>query len=930
MQNRNKKIIMFIIVIIFIIILLLTKLSCTSDRGLFYENVYSYLQTNDYGDTDVENGFLKDKDLFEDEFICENIVYEDEVLKMFDCEIMESNDTRIEGYCTYDGTNFECDNTKLDSDDEDSNDIKTEDDSDISNDNDLSVDSKEDNLTSDNNMNVAGNSNQTNENTNNNYNPGNDSGDNSSEEVVPNTQGPVSFDFSKNGITNEDVTVKVNSDDILKYCITSGDTCTPTLDLNGDITLDTEGDNRVCVIEPGAVDAKVVCSDVVTIDKTLPVINNPIITGTVGTNGWYTSDVTIETNGTSNNDDLESITIDKTTIDYNTDGELITITAIDKAGNMAVKTFIIKVDKEAPVITNYDLTGSTGLNNWYISDVTVSGLTATDNLSGVKDIVSNETVFTTETLGTDVIITATDNAGNVTREVVETIKIDKTKPTIHSYDISEVKGLNDWYIESIIISNIDASDDYSGLDSSSLDDIEITVDYETDGEQLEIQVTDLAGHTRTELLDVKVDLNAPVAGDIILEGTKTTSGWYTSDVTVETTAGSDNMSGVKETTVNLDILTGVQAETTVEVTTTDNAGHESTNSEIVKIDKIVPEVGEIIVNGTLGTNGWYTSNVTISKTDGYDSGSGHLATFIDLLAINNNTIGTTVNITTMDTAGLISRDSKIVKIDKSVPTITQNENIKFELGSDINLVDKFTTTFGPSSGSLVCDITDTTSLTLGTHNLSCTATSNAGLTETINTTIEVVDMYEVIEYVESDGGQYINTGVTNTGDYIFEDEFLVTDLSKNTGSWLLGGRLSPHYSLGVHVGPTGVFNGYGGTTRQLSPALKNNVWYEMYFSRFELRIGSYSYSVMGQKLIPEAYETDIYLGGNEIAYDGVSRDHRNFVGMRKSFKITDATTGELIRDFIPVRLNVSGEIGFWDLVEDKFYGNEGTGEFTGA
>lgn len=37
--------------------------------------------------------------------------------------------------------------------------------------------------------------------------------------------------------------------------------------------------------------------------------------------------------------------------------------------------------------------------------------------------------------------------------------------------------------------------------------------------------------------------------------------------------------------------------------------------------------------------------------------------------------------------------------------------------------------------------------------------------------------------------------------------------------------------------------------------------------------------------------------------------------------------GKLIRDYIPVKMKITGVVGLWDLVNDKFYGNAGTGNF---
>jgi hypothetical protein len=37
--------------------------------------------------------------------------------------------------------------------------------------------------------------------------------------------------------------------------------------------------------------------------------------------------------------------------------------------------------------------------------------------------------------------------------------------------------------------------------------------------------------------------------------------------------------------------------------------------------------------------------------------------------------------------------------------------------------------------------------------------------------------------------------------------------------------------------------------------------------------------------------------------------------------------GVLIRDYIPVQMKETGEIGLWDKSEKKFYGNAGSGTF---
>ncbi len=758
------------------------------------------------------------------------------------------------------------------------------------------------------------------------------------ESNIPEVLFSVDDSIFNNGYSKDNIVVDVtliennNNIDSILYCTTTS-ICEPNLELGSDkkVLLETESDsNKVCIkVLYG--DSVTICSDSYKIDKTGPIINDLIIDGDEGNNGWYKSYIELETNGGSDNlSGIKDITISKSVIDYDTALEVITVTAYDNAGNVSTKNIEFKVDTVAPVIGDYVVTGTKGLNNYYITDVSVSGLNAIDSLSGISSVSSNYDVFTFDTVLSDIIITAVDNAGNVS-VVRESIKIDKTAPVVLDYDITE-KVDEDWHKTVVIVDNIVASDSISGVNQNVVSNLEYKVLTETAGEYIEIQVDDLAGNRYTERVKVKVDLTPPVSGNIILDGVLGSDGWYNSDVTVTTTEGSDNLSGIKSSEISLDFLTGVQLETTVYLTTTDNAGHEVDTSKDVKIDKIVPEVGTIVPSGTLGLNGWYISDVIIGKTDGIDSGSGHGSTTVDILGITDNTVGTTVTITTTDKSGLKATYSEIFKVDKFVPTIVKNGDITVEKGTSVDLTTKFTSTFGVSTGTTVCDVTDTSSLDIGVYDVTCTVTSVAGLSSFISTTFEVVQTYEALEYIESFGDEYIETGLMNTGDYIIEDEFLITDLGvgNSTGSWIVGGRMNPNYSFGVFANNTQVIAAYGSLTKTLLPGIKENVWYTMYFSRFELNIGGRNYVVPGQLLIPKDYEAEVIIGGNLLAYDGVSRDNRNMVGKRKYFKISDANTGELLRHYIPAKLIGTGEIGMWELVEGKFYGNDGSGEFTAS
>ncbi len=189
--------------------------------------------------------------------------------------------------------------------------------------------------------------------------------------------------------------------------------------------------------------------------------------------------------------------------------------------------------------------------------------------------------------------------------------------------------------------------------------------------------------------------------------------------------------------------------------------------------------------------------------------------------------------------------------------------------------------------------------------------------------------YQNLDYLVFSGNEYIDTGLSNTGDYIFETEFNQTAYTAGDGGWIISGRTIAAYTLGVFNGKSGVFNGYGGTTSAKSPHISLNNWYTLYFSRVKHTIGSYNYSVNGGKLIPEAYEITVRIGGATEAYAG-GYDPRNFTGYIGNVKITDVDTGNIIKYYVPAKIIEgvnAGEVGYWDVIKDEFCGNDGTGAF---
>lgn len=162
------------------------------------------------------------------------------------------------------------------------------------------------------------------------------------------------------------------------------------------------------------------------IDKTPPVIADPVITGTTGANGWYTSAVTV-TFDTSDPESGIMTPACSTTLNTDTAGTVVTCNATNGAGLSSSRSVTIKIDSTPPVIPAPTITGTLGTGGWYSSIVTVSW-NANDPQSGITTPCAGASL-STNTSGTVVTCTATNGAGLTSSNSV-TIKIDASRPAI--------------------------------------------------------------------------------------------------------------------------------------------------------------------------------------------------------------------------------------------------------------------------------------------------------------------------------------------------------------------------------------------------------------------------------------------------------------------------------------------------------------------
>jgi parallel beta-helix repeat protein len=422
------------------------------------------------------------------------------------------------------------------------------------------------------------------------------------------------------------------------------------------------------------------------------------LSGTAGNNGWYTSAVTVALSATDNSGG-SGVRTTESRLDggpwttyaapfpITTDGShVLYCRSTDNAGNVEGEhSQLVKVDKTPPAISAQAQPGPNG-NGWNNTDVTVT-FSATDVTSGVDTgSVTPPVTVTSEGAAQLVSGSARDLAGNAATARV-TVSIDKTPPTISGAPTSPPNAAG-WYNHNVIV-HFTASDALSGPPSGTVD---LTASSEGANQSVTGTATDRADNTASYTVsNLNIDKTPPVTA-ISLAGTGG-GGWYRSDVMVTLTA-TDGLSGTASSEYQLDggawmpytAPFSVAAEGTHSLLyrSTDNAGNaEAPKSEggTVSIDK-TPPATTVGLAGTMGNNGWYRSEVTVTLSAVDNAGGsgvgareyaldgGAWTAYASPLSIASE--GThELRCRSTDQAGNVEAEQvRMVKIDWTPPTIT--------------------------------------------------------------------------------------------------------------------------------------------------------------------------------------------------------------------------------------------------------------------
>jgi hypothetical protein len=277
-------------------------------------------------------------------------------------------------------------------------------------------------------------------------------------------------------------------------------------------------------------------------DTTAPVITSDV-QGTLGNNGWYTSNVIVDWTVSDPESAISSqsgcndfsVTSDQNSTTY-------TCTATS-AGGTSSDSVTIKRDATAPVVNDDGTTQAPNGAGWFNTAVS-NNFSSSDATSGLAD--STQASFTKSSgtaEGSAVKINSgpvSDNAGNTNAGIDSAaFKIDLTNPMING-SASPAANTNGWNNSDVTVS-FSCDDGLSGVASCS---DSTTLSSEGANQSVTGNVTDAAGNTASDTVsNINIDKTAPVVTLGAVSGTAGTNGWYKSAVS-QTFNASDALSGL--------------------------------------------------------------------------------------------------------------------------------------------------------------------------------------------------------------------------------------------------------------------------------------------------------------------------------------------------------------------------------------------------
>lgn len=180
--------------------------------------------------------------------------------------------------------------------------------------------------------------------------------------------------------------------------------------------------------------------------------------------------------------------------------------------------------------------------------------------------------------------------------------------------------------------------------------------------------------------------------------------------------------------------------------------------------------------------------------------------------------------------------------------------------------------------------------------------------------------YKLLEYIESSGTQWINTNFTPDSNTRVVADVETTTTKPSANKWVFGCRstsATQRYEI-IYISSASAFRFYFNTS--------NYTFTGVTLGRLSIDVSSTKATINGVSVTPSAGSFDgagpIYI----CSCNSTSVTSEAFAQKVYSFKIYD--NGTLVRDYVPAERVSDGAVGLYDLVNNAFYTNAGTGAFT--
>lgn len=180
--------------------------------------------------------------------------------------------------------------------------------------------------------------------------------------------------------------------------------------------------------------------------------------------------------------------------------------------------------------------------------------------------------------------------------------------------------------------------------------------------------------------------------------------------------------------------------------------------------------------------------------------------------------------------------------------------------------------------------------------------------------------YKRLQYIQSSGAQYVDTGFVPNQDTRVVAEF---ETQSNNGDWrcVFGARTTGNnaQSLGFYLSNADVFSGFYGNSKQFSfPGIGVAGVHTVDWNKNTITLDGTAQTVTAQ-----TYNSTVSLYICSV-HTPVVADTHYLQGKIYSCQVYD--DGVLARDYLPARTS-DGDVGLYDNVDGLFYPNAGTGVF---